>query len=130
MHRCEGRRLALGGRQHCCFPEAVEAATSPGSKQRGMRVGGFLGNPGGLVVSILKTAGGRAPAHQARGRGCSTWRPTERKCRCSDGISRAKATKRGEMGGEESERLIVPVKRGNRANETPWREGGADRWTR
>ena len=43
-----------------------------------MRAGGFSGNPGGLVVSILKTAGGRAPAHQARGRGRRTWRPTER----------------------------------------------------
>ena len=43
-----------------------------------MRAGGFPGNPGGLVVSILKTAGARAPAHQARGRGCRTWRPTER----------------------------------------------------
>ena len=43
-----------------------------------MRAGGFPGNPGGLVVSILKTAGGRAPAHQARGRGRCTWRPTER----------------------------------------------------
>ena len=29
-------------------------------------------------VSIVKTAGGRAPAHQARGRGRRTWRPTER----------------------------------------------------
>ena len=29
-----------------------------------MRAGGFPGNPGGLVVSIVKTAGGRAPAHQ------------------------------------------------------------------
>ena len=36
-----------------------------------MRAGGFPGNPGGLVVSILKVAGGRAPAHQARGRGHS-----------------------------------------------------------
>ena len=45
---------------------------------RGMRAGGFPGNPGGLVVSILKTAGARAPAHQARGRGRRTWRPTER----------------------------------------------------
>ena len=43
-----------------------------------MRAGGFPGNPGGLVVSILKTAGVRAPAHQARGRGRRTWRPTER----------------------------------------------------
>ena len=43
-----------------------------------MRAGGFPGNRGGLVVSILKTAGARAPAHQARGRGRRTWRPTER----------------------------------------------------
>ena len=43
-----------------------------------MRAGGFPGNPGGLVVSILKTAGARAPAHQARGRGRRIWRPTER----------------------------------------------------
>ena len=43
-----------------------------------MRAGGFPGNPGGLVVSIVKTAGARAPAHQARGRGRRTWRPTER----------------------------------------------------
>ena len=52
-----------------------------------MRAGGFPGNPGGLVVSIVKTAGGRAPAHQARGRGRSTWRPTERSRRCSDGTA-------------------------------------------
>ena len=45
---------------------------------RGMRAGGFPGNPGGLVVSIVQTAGGRAPAHHARGRGRRTWRPTER----------------------------------------------------
>ena len=43
---------------------------------------------------------------------------------------RAKATKRGGMGGEESECLILPVKRGNHAHDTPWREGGAGRWTR
>ena len=52
-----------------------------------MRAGGFPGNPGGLVVSILKTAGARAPAHHARGRGRRTWRPTERSRRCSDGTA-------------------------------------------
>ena len=52
-----------------------------------MRAGGFPGNPGGLVVSIVKVAGGRAPAHHARGRGRSTWRPTERSRRCSDGTA-------------------------------------------
>ena len=40
-----------------------------------MRAGGFPGNPGGLVVSIVKTAGARAPAHQARGRGRRTCTP-------------------------------------------------------
>ena len=62
---------------------------------RGMRAGGFPGNPGGLVVSILKTAGARAPAHQARGRGRRTWRPTERNRRCSDGT----ATRRQRSAG-------------------------------
>ena len=77
-----------------------------------MRAGGFPGNPGGLVVSILKTAGARAPAHQARGRGRRTWRPTER-------TAGARMVPPGEgneargMGGEESECLIVPPKRGN-----------------
>ena len=52
-----------------------------------MRAGGVPGNPGGLVVSIVKTAGGRAPAHHARGRGRRTWRPTERSRRCSDGTA-------------------------------------------
>ena len=77
-----------------------------------MRAGGFPGNPGGLVVSIVKTAGGRAPAHHARGRGRSTWRPTER-------TAGARMVPPGEgneargMDGEESTCLIVPPKRGN-----------------
>ncbi len=61
-----------------------------------MRAGGFPGNPGGLVVSIVKTAGGRAPAHHARGRGRSTWRPTARSRRCSDGT----AGRRQRSGGD------------------------------
>ncbi len=42
----------------------------------------------------------------------------------------AKATKRGEMGGEESERAIVAVKRGNSSKRTPWSEGRAGTWNR
>ena len=84
-----------------------------------MRAGGFPGNPGGLVVSILKVAGGRAPAHQARGRGRRTWRPTERSRRCSDGYRHAKATKREGMGGEESERLIVNRRSGGIGSTRP-----------
>ena len=72
-----------------------------------MRAGGFPGNPGGLVVSIVKTAGGRAPAHHARGRGRSTWRPTERSRRCSDGTAGRRQRSAGGMDGEESACLRV-----------------------
>ena len=78
-----------------------------------MRAGGFPGNPGGLVVSIVQTAGGRAPAHQARGRGRSTLASDGAKPQVLGWYRRAKATKRGGMDGEESECLIVPLKRGN-----------------
>ena len=68
-----------------------------------MRAGGFPGNPGGLVVSIFTkpeavdvAPGVRRSESQVLG-----W------------YRRAKATKRGGMGGEESECLIVPLKRGN-----------------
>ena len=78
-----------------------------------MRAGGFPGNPGGLVVSIVKTAG-------AAGTGSPSPRPWTQHL-ASDGAKpqvlgwyrRAKATKRGGMDGEESEYLIVPPKRGN-----------------
>ena len=63
---------------HRRVSEAVGGGDLVGVGARGMRAGGFPGNPGGLVVSIVKTAGARAPAHQARGRGRRTWRPTER----------------------------------------------------
>ena len=80
-----------------------------------MRAGGFPGNPGGLVVSILKTAGARAPAHQARGRGRRTWRPTERTAgaRMVPPGEGNEARGDGALHGEESECLIVPPKRGN-----------------
>ncbi len=42
----------------------------------------------------------------------------------------AKATKCGGKDEEESERFIVPPKRGNLSQETPWREGSADSWNR
>src|SRR3984957_20730848 len=40
----------------------------------------------------------------------------------------AKATKRGGMGDEEAECVVVATKRGNRSDGTPWSEGRA--WTR
>ena len=38
----------------------------------------YLRHLGNSDIAILKTAWARAPAHQARGRGRRTWRPTER----------------------------------------------------
>ena len=77
MHCVRGPTSCVG-RKVRRVSEAVEAATSPGSERVACVRVGFPGNPGGLVVSIVKTAGGRAPAHHARGRGRRTWRPTER----------------------------------------------------
>ena len=42
----------------------------------------------------------------------------------------AKATKRGERGGGESESLIVSLKRGDRPSWAPWREGEISLWAR
>ena len=39
----------------------------------------------------------------------------------------AKETKCGEMGGRESQRLIVALKRGNEPSRTPWSEGAPRR---
>ena len=77
-----------------------------------MRAGGFPGNPGGLIVSILKVAGGRAPAHHARGRGRRTWRPTERTAGARM-VPPGEGNEAGGMDGEESECLRVPPKRGH-----------------
>ncbi len=87
---------------------------------RGMRACGFPGNPGGLVVSILEKLPGNGPrltvdprpwALHLASNGANT--------QVLGWYRQAKATERGGMGGEESERLIVPLKRGNRAHETP-----------
>lgn len=40
----------------------------------------------------------------------------------------AKVTKCGGMDGRESERLVLPMKLGNRPDGTQWREGGAGLW--
>ena len=77
-----------------------------------MRAGGFPGNPGGLVVSIVKTAGG---GHRLTKPEAVDVAPGVRRSepQVLGWYRRAKATKRGGMGGEESECLIVPPKRGN-----------------
>ena len=42
----------------------------------------------------------------------------------------AKETKCGGKGGQETEHSVVPRKRGNSPQGTPWREGGAGSWNR
>ena len=93
---------------------------------------GFPGNPGGLFISIPESKpydGNRL---------YQTPRPRVLHL-AFDGANiqvlgwycQAKATKCGRTDEEESERFIVPQKRGNSSQETPWREGSADlrnRW--
>ena len=78
-----------------------------------MRAGGFPGNPGGLVVSIVKTAGARAPAHTKPEAVDVAPGVRRSEPQVLGWYRRAKATKRGGMGGEESACLRVPPKRGN-----------------
>ena len=78
MHCLRGPTSCVGRKVTSPLLRGRGGSDLAGVEARGMRAGGFPGNPGGLVVSILKTAGARAPAHQARGRGRRTWRPTER----------------------------------------------------
>ena len=87
MHGVRGPTSCVGRKAISPHLRGRGGGDLAGVGARGMRAGGFPGNPGGLVVSIVKTAGGRAPAHHARGRGRSTWRPTERSRRCSDGTA-------------------------------------------
>jgi len=42
----------------------------------------------------------------------------------------AKGTECSGMGDQGSEHLVVPLKRGNAPERTPWREGDAGTWTR
>ena len=75
-----------------------------------MRAGGFPGNPGGLVVSRLPGGGHRLTKPEAVDVAPGVRRSEPQ---VLGWYRRAKATKRGGMGGEESECLIVPPKRGN-----------------
>ncbi len=48
---------------HIAAPEWRRSRDLAGVEARGMPASGLPGNPGGFVVSILKTAGKRTPAH-------------------------------------------------------------------
>ena len=73
---------------------------------------GFSGNLGDLAVSIEPPAGATAYQLQVDPR----LRVPSRWGRTGDAtmVSPTKETKRGEMGGKESQHLIVLLKRGNR----------------
>ncbi len=73
-----------------------------------MRAGGFPGNPGGLAVSILKTAGARAPADQA-----------------PEAVDGAPAVERSEAAGAR----MVPLREGNEARRDGRRGIGAPHTT-
>jgi hypothetical protein len=91
--------------------KGLARAIPPGSESR-TRSRGFPRNLGGPVASTddpggrYRVTNSRPVAGAPDGRGNET--------RVQPWYRRAKATKRGGMGGGESERRIVPGKRGNR----------------
>ena len=91
----------------------MEAAPSPGSERVACVRVGFPGTREASSSPSSQTAGGRAPAHHARGRGRQHLASDGAKPQVLGWYRRAQATKRGGMGGEESACLRVPPKRGN-----------------
>jgi len=99
-----------------------------GVRERGMHISGFPRNLGDLVVSVLDHGVGH-PLSKPRPREAALVLPgSERRAQAR--YRQAKATKCGGTGGQESEHSIVPGKRGNPPQGTPWREGGAGSWNR
>jgi hypothetical protein len=82
---------------------------------------GFSGNLGDLAVSIAMPAGDPAYQLQVDPRPTSEADGDER--RTNRWYRQAKETKCGAKDGQESERLIVPMNRGNQP-EGPWRGKG------
>jgi hypothetical protein len=130
MHRCEGRRIALFGRHYHLLSVVVEEVASSGSQCVACVRVGF---PGTREASSFPSKKLSRDAGSARTKPVAT--------NAAPGIRRiepqvlgwyrqAKATKCGGKDEEESERFIVPTKRGNLSQETPWRKGSADLWNR
>ena len=98
-----------------------------GVQEQGAGTRGSLGNLRDPAVSTDMSGSGpgiptpRAPGCASRPVGANWTQGWYRQ---------AKATKRGETGGRESERLIVAMKWGNGPSRTPRSEGGAALWTR
>lgn len=99
-----------------------------GVEERGMSTQGFSRNLGGLNVSASSSRDGR-PIEQPRPGDHALAAPrsehrVQARYRC------VKGTKRGGTGEQASEHPVVPRKRGNATERTPWREGEARSWTR
>jgi len=99
-----------------------------GVEERGMHTWGLPRNLGGLVVSVRESREGH-PVEQPRSEGGALAVPGS-EGRAHARYRQAKETKRGGRDGQESEHSVVPVKRGNSLQGTPWREGGAGSWNR
>jgi hypothetical protein len=99
-----------------------------GVGEQGQSTRGVPRNLGAPSVSIARAGGDRHNQLQVKPQphvlGCGDKQGTKRWYRP------AKATKRGETDGRESQRLIVARKRGNGPSRTPWSEGGAALQTR
>ena len=109
---CEGRRRAVDGRSSRRVSEAVEAATSPGSERVACVRVGFPGTREASSSPSYRPPGG---GHRLTKPEAVDVAPGVRRSepQVLGWYRRAKATKRGGMGGEESECLRVPPKRGN-----------------
>ena len=102
--------------------------SSPGSKSGACTHGGLPRNLGDLIVSVRESREGR-PVEQPRPGGGALAAPRSEH-RAHARYHGAKETERGGRDGQESEHSVVPVKRGNSLQGTPWREGGAGSWNR
>ena len=99
-----------------------------GVEERGMYTWGFPRNLGDLVVSVPTEREGhpmKQPRLEERALailGSEQRVPARYRC--------AKGTECSGMDDQESEPPVVPRKRGNAPERTPWREGDAGSWTR
>jgi hypothetical protein len=91
-----------------------------GVRERGMHTEGLPRNLGDLVVSAHESREGH-PVEQPRpGGGALAAAGSEGRAHAR--YRQAKETKCGGTGGQETEHSVVPPKRGNSSQGTPWRE--------
>ena len=109
-------------------PQEAGREELAGVGERGMHTWGLLRNLGDLIVSVRESREGH-PVEQPRpGSGALAVLGSEGRAHAR--YRQAKETKRGGRGDQETEHSVVPGKRGNPPQGTPWREGGAGSWNR